>query len=702
VLDPRPRTRILPLALRLSSYSVTTSKHRQGATPEGAQYVGNGPSGQRGGRGGSQREAGKAAASYATVGRRKKPGAILADSMYGKTRKRMRLSEGAACEMPIYGGLPAGGDFAAPSEYLTRAETAAEAAHCLLGSLERLPRKSPSVERGHFIEELGIIEKAMREPGSQYIHQLERDPAKARRTFEEIAKTAPRLKDAAERYLSQYRKWFPEDRDVTAAIGACYVFVVALCDGLLTSAKYWGEALDKGEEFKAYWSAYRSRAVIKAIKDLRKKMDPVIERGAPTKADRIRYLRREAERELERERALAAAPPRKLPPLTGDPVTDIGRLLGWESNMKMPRGVVLVEGEYTREYAAMYQHALDSLPSVDPAFRSSIKWALENRRQDLLANGATSWRPQGRWPERLWVAAKQQGTPNRSDGYVVQTPSGAFIVNAPGFRSKPHQFVLQLGGKLVYKALIARGVLDKATGRLTESDAEIRTAERRWQASNNAGDLERWLLLRFRSGETDITVDGPRGGMQLILAPRKQVHVGKEFKAMLALPKDKRPPLRIQDLGLRYLEDAGIRTRFWHTRPSGATEPGGKAGWDSTPAKFDIGLRNAVKTFVTYNRSPEEEKAEEDEYWRTRRNEAIAEAKKAPKVVEAAVEAWRLYLGSIGYVRPEQEERLTTRAQKTVSKAATAMGVPFVAMQTAVDREARKRGVRLPRVGQDI
>lgn len=93
----------MSLALR-ESVSAASSGYRQGATPEGAQYVGNGPSGQRGGRGGSQREAGKAAASYASVGRRKKPGAILADSMYGHGT-RLPLSESRTGGKPINIGL---------------------------------------------------------------------------------------------------------------------------------------------------------------------------------------------------------------------------------------------------------------------------------------------------------------------------------------------------------------------------------------------------------------------------------------------------------------------------------------------------------------------------------------------------------------------------------------------------------------------
>ena len=367
--------------------------------------------------------------------------------------------------------------------------------------------------------------------------------------------------------------------------------------------------------------------------------------------------------------------------------------------------------------------------------------------------------------------------------------------------------------------MMPRGVL------LTEADARTRAMARAWQASGSPADLTRWLRERFRSGETVITMEGPRGGMELTLAPRSRISMSKAAKTQ-------------GKLALRRVEDQGLRIRYWHTREDGAKHPGGSQGMGGLPAKFDIGLKTAAETFVGYNRSEDDIEVEEAEYWRKRnargRTESIAEAKrvtkkarltmtrakvapspmsaaaalgagrpdsrvykdgrgkwwargfgsqddgppapfasksaalawarrneemvrargvtdadeqrvldalnpkapekrktrlsgivrsvntknappggwgdadrvteakKAPKVVEAAVEAWRLYLGSVDKVRPKQEERLTVRAQKAVAKAAAAMGVPFVAMQTAVDREARKRGPRLPRVGQDI
>ena len=60
---------------------------RMGSSLEATQYVGNGPSGQWEGQDEPQGEAGDAAASYATVRRRRQPGAILAESMYGDGRR---------------------------------------------------------------------------------------------------------------------------------------------------------------------------------------------------------------------------------------------------------------------------------------------------------------------------------------------------------------------------------------------------------------------------------------------------------------------------------------------------------------------------------------------------------------------------------------------------------------------------------------
>ena len=139
---------------------------------------------------------------------------------------------------------------------------------------------------------------------------------------------------------------------------------------------------------------------------------------------------------------------------------------------------------------------------------------------------------------------------------------------------------------------------------LSESDAQTRALERRWNASGSPSDLERWLRERFRSGETTITMEGPRGGMELTTAPRSRVSMSKAA-------------MKAGKLALRRVEDPGLRIRYWHL-DGGERSPGGGQGMRGQPAKFDIGLKTAAQTFVIYNRSEADAEAEEAEYWRKR------------------------------------------------------------------------------------
>ena len=236
--------------------------------------------------------------------------------------------------MPFYGGLPEAGGFRPVSEYLIGAQSAAEATHCLLGSIERSPRKTIYVEHDHITEEMGLIEKALREYSKDlYVRQLERDPDKARRTFANIDKVAPKLAAKARRFLGQHSSWFPEDREVTAAVGAAYRFIIEMCVALQKSAVVWGGDLDAGRRMLTNNNAYGVQAVTKAAKELRQRVDPLIARGKrkrAEKADRLRSVRSELAREAARERWREANPPPDIE-MTGDPVRDISRILGWES-----------------------------------------------------------------------------------------------------------------------------------------------------------------------------------------------------------------------------------------------------------------------------------------------------------------------------------------------------------------------------------
>jgi len=70
--------------------------------------------------------------------------------------------------------------------------------------------------------------------------------------------------------------------------------------------------------------------------------------------------------------------------------------------------------------------------------------------------------------------------------------------------------------------------------------------------------------------------------------------------------------------------------------------------------------------------------------------------------IEAAVAAMQVYLGSIAKVRPKDEDKLYARAMKAVEAVAKHYGTQSIIIWSQIEVEARSRGLRLARPGQDI
>jgi len=86
-----------------------------------------------------------------------------------------------------------------------------------------------------------------------------------------------------------------------------------------------------------------------------------------------------------------------------------------------------------------------------------------------------------------------------------------------------------------------------------------------------------------------------------------------------------------------------------------------------------------------------------------RGRELLSEVKMPPKgVLNAAVKAMRLYLGSVGYASPRQEERFYQRATKAVTKVVKASGLPHSVAWEQIEAQARKQGVLRPQPGKDM
>jgi len=172
---------------------------------------------------------------------------------------RMRAGRSCPVRSQLYGGIPGGGGYTNTSEYEIGARDIAEAAHCILGSLGKAmlqEGESPEgvvhrwrIETGHFQEEMGIIEKSLKEYRRPiYLNQLNdlrgrsRDfgepqaQAWRKRSIDNIREASPLLRDTAKEMLGELDGVEMEGYARTAAIHA-YMVLISLAEAMLRSVK---------------------------------------------------------------------------------------------------------------------------------------------------------------------------------------------------------------------------------------------------------------------------------------------------------------------------------------------------------------------------------------------------------------------------------------------------------------------------------
>jgi hypothetical protein len=135
----------------------------------------------------------------------------------------------------MYGELPSNGNYGSAVYHEVGAARIAEAAHCILGSLSKIVNGGDrSIENGHIHEELGIIEKSMKESTHRdYVEQMNSGSSYAERAIENIRKVSPKLHALAsskQRALQSVKKDLAEDMFDVA--DACYE-VVKLLAGVM-------------------------------------------------------------------------------------------------------------------------------------------------------------------------------------------------------------------------------------------------------------------------------------------------------------------------------------------------------------------------------------------------------------------------------------------------------------------------------------
>lgn len=164
----------------------------------------------------------------------------------------------------MYGEMSTGGGFGAFTEYEIAAQNMSEAAHCILGSLAKLNSTTAFwVEKDHIKEEMGIIEKSMKEyVRDVYLGRVFR-PESAQKTIKSVRKAAPKLEKAAMSARRRVSKDLPKEIQEVAKYA--YDFLVLLARKLLDSIN----EIEKGNMV----NAYKDMALKASVKNLRKMVD---------------------------------------------------------------------------------------------------------------------------------------------------------------------------------------------------------------------------------------------------------------------------------------------------------------------------------------------------------------------------------------------------------------------------------------------
>ncbi len=200
-----------------------------------------------------------------------------------------------------YGGIPAGGGFAAYKEYTVGAQRYAEAAHCILGSLGRRVGAEGETEwhsmvageKEHLLEEIGIMQNSISEYSKDlYISQFN-DLSRYREEYREetkefnqgaiddIKKKAPSLEAKASAALKQLiavKESEPEFPNSVYKVGLyTYQCLGLLAMAMLRSTEGWDEnnQLDPSlNAFKDPKLIARTVLLEQAIDDMIKELGP--------------------------------------------------------------------------------------------------------------------------------------------------------------------------------------------------------------------------------------------------------------------------------------------------------------------------------------------------------------------------------------------------------------------------------------------
>ena len=180
--------------------------------------------------------------------------------MTSSQRVAYRYLQGGSCPLRsrLYGGMPGGGGYSSNKEYEIGAQRIAEAAHCVLGSLGKgladTERHSLwSIETGHLNEEMGIIEKCIKEYSRplylrslndpegygyypQYIEEAKEWTSKM---VASIRKASPSLASKAKKMMGELNRIEDIPEPVKEAARLTYILLIDLAAAMMKSVKNW-------------------------------------------------------------------------------------------------------------------------------------------------------------------------------------------------------------------------------------------------------------------------------------------------------------------------------------------------------------------------------------------------------------------------------------------------------------------------------
>ena len=105
-----------------------------------------------------------------------------------------------------YGGIPPGGGFGYNTEYEVGLQTILEAAHCILGSIDRSLGKSTSItstEAEHIAQEIYIIKKTLLEYGKPLYLNLQRNEF-SQNIISNLINVSQKISPSVKKYMNSF------------------------------------------------------------------------------------------------------------------------------------------------------------------------------------------------------------------------------------------------------------------------------------------------------------------------------------------------------------------------------------------------------------------------------------------------------------------------------------------------------------------